>query len=344
MKNWMYRYLKLFLLLALSFFLITGCYSQVTQKVDTPKTELAISNCRMVVHQLGKTCVPLQPQRVIATDPFALEVLLALGLKPIATAEPNIVGSRGRHLTGKVEGVASLGKISQINIERMVQLHPDLIVGFLLDSSSYELFSKIAPTVKADFKYVKGTWKDSFREVASILGRTKQAESEITNYQQRVKILRKTIERKLGKLAVSVSRFYAGARNLPQFDTIFSFSGGILQEVGLSAPSQQLALATNPDIGTVVISLERVNLLDANVLFVMLDPGAEDNFKRYQESPLWQKLSVVQNKRVYTVDSGYWFAGNILAANAILDDLFKYIIHNPEFQVIFNFFMEINPN
>lgn len=321
----MYRYLKLFLLLALSFFLITACYTQVTQKVDTSKPQLATSNCRMVVHQLGKTCVPLQPQRVIATDPFALEVLLGLGLKPIATAEPNIVGSRGRHLSGRVEGVASLGKISQINMERMVQLHPDLIVGFFMNSSSYELFSQIAPTVKANFKYVKGTWKDSLREVASILGSNKEAESAIANYQQRVKILRKAIERKLGRLEVSVSRFYASPQNPPQFDTILSFSGGILQEVGLEAPPQQLQLTTNSDTSYVLISLERIDLLDANTLFVMLDPGAEDNFRRYQKSPLWQKLNVVQSKRVYTVDSGYWWLGNILAANAILDDLYQYL-------------------
>jgi iron complex transport system substrate-binding protein len=29
---------------------------------------------------------------------------------------------------------------------------------------------------------------------------------------------------------------------------------------------------------------------------------------------------------VYTVDSGYWIFGNILSANAILDDLSKYLL------------------
>ena len=60
----------------------------------------------------------------------------------------------------------------------------------------------------------------------------------------------------------------------------------------------------------------------------MLDPDSEDNFKRYQSSPLWKKLNVVKNNRVYTVDSGYWYFGNILAANAILDDLEKYLLGN----------------
>jgi len=98
--------------------LVTACHSQITQKADIPKTQLAISNCRFVVHQLGKTCVPLQPQRIIVTDEIILDAVLGLGLKPVATAEPNIAGRRGRHLAGKVDSVASLGTRSQINIEQ----------------------------------------------------------------------------------------------------------------------------------------------------------------------------------------------------------------------------------
>ncbi|MES1021423.1 iron-siderophore ABC transporter substrate-binding protein [Gloeocapsa sp. BRSZ] len=327
MKKQLYRYLKQCLLLALSFFLITACYSQVTQQAKFPKTQLAISNCRVVVHQLGKTCIPLQPQRIIVTDEIILDAVLGLGLKPIATAEPNVAGRRGRHLAGRVESLASLGTRSQINIEKIVQLHPDLIVGSSINSQNYELFEKIAPTIKCDMKYAMGAWKGSLRNLGEILGRTKQVENILAQYQQKVQQLRKAIQEKPEKIEVSVSRFYKGG--LPQFDTIFSFSGGILQEAGFSAPHHQVKLAITPDTAYVSVSLERLDLLDADVLFVMLDPGSQDNFDRYQKSPLWQKLSVVQKNRVYTVDSGYWYAGNILAANAILDDLFKYLLNNP---------------
>jgi len=160
------------------------------------------------------------------------------------------------------------------------------------------------------------------------LSRTQQAEDALAQYQQRVKQLRKAIKEKPEKIEISVSRFYKGGF-LPQFDTIFSFSRGILQEVGFSAPPHQVELAITPDTGYVLISLERLDLLDADVLFVMLDPGSQDNFNQYQKSPLWQKLSIVQSNRVYTVDSGYWYAGNILAANAILDDLEKYLVNTP---------------
>lgn len=94
-------------------------------------------------------------------------------------------------------------------------------------------------------------------------------------------------------------RFYANGQ--VQIETIYSFSTTIIQELGLSAPPQQLPFATNKDTYAVPISLERIDLVDADVLFVMLDPDSEDNFNRYQKSPLWQKLNVVINKKVCTV-------------------------------------------
>jgi iron complex transport system substrate-binding protein len=65
-------------------------------------------------------------------------------------------------------------------------------------------------------------------------------------------------------------------------------------------------------------------------MFVTLDPNAEENFNKYRHTVLWQQLNVVRNNQVYTVDSGYWIFGNILAANAILDDLSKYLINDPK--------------
>ncbi|VEP12973.1 Iron siderophore-binding protein [Hyella patelloides LEGE 07179] len=326
MKNRLYRYLKVCLLLVFSFIIVTACHSKNTQQANIPETRSQNSDCRMIVHQFGKTCVPLNAQRVIVTDEIALDAVLGLDVKPIATAEPNIAGKRGRQLKGKAEGVTSLGKGSQINIEKIAELNPDLIVGFFMNLQQYELFSQIAPTVKLELEYLDGTWKDSLLKVAEILDRIEQAQNAIALYEQRVIKLRKAIEEQLGDVTVSVIRFYAD-KNV-QFDTIFSFAGTIFEEAGISAPPQQLPFATNKDVFSVSISLEKLELIDGDVLFVMLDPDSEDNFQRYQGSPLWQKLNVVQHDHVYTVDSGYWYLGNIMAANAILDDLEQYLFNS----------------
>lgn len=122
-------------------------------------------------------------------------------------------------------------------------------------------------------------------------------------------------------------RFYTDA-SLTQFLNQNSFTINVLEElktISIPEKQRQEIQVPNSDWGYVNVSLERIDLLDADAMFVALDPGSEDSFKLYVTSPLWQTLDVVQQKRVYTVDSGYWIFGNILSANAILDDLCKYL-------------------
>ncbi|MBE9050841.1 iron-siderophore ABC transporter substrate-binding protein [Nostocales cyanobacterium LEGE 11386] len=323
MIKFLHRYIKLCFLIILSLILFNGCYSNSTKITELPKAKLAASKCRVIKHSLGESCIPLNPQRVIALDEVMMEVLLALDLKPIATAQPNITGSKIQKLGKKAEGIVSLGKESQPNLEKMVQLNPDLILGSYLGVEQYKLFSQIAPTVTLD--YVQSAWQDDLLRIGEIIGKSTQAQKILEQYQQRVQELRTVITNKLASKKISVIRFYAGRQNT-EFRTKFSFPVSLILDVGLSLPEVQNQLTNNSDQTSVLVSLERADLINADVIFVALDPGAEDAFQQYQNSQLWQKLKAVENNRVYTVDSGYWIFGNILSANVILDDIWKYLL------------------
>ncbi len=324
MDKFISRYLKLFFLITVTLVIITACHNKLLKNTLYHETHLLTSNCRVIQHEQGETCVPLQPKRIMVTDEIALDAVLALGLKPVAAGE-NTFASKGRHYLGKTEDIISIGKDIQLNIEKMIKLHPDLIVGFYFTPHEYKLFSQIAPTVKLESKYLKDGWKESFQKVGEILGKKEQTQNLLLQYQQRVKQLRKSIEQKVGKIEVSVSRFGASTAN-PSIETILSFTGNILQEVGLSVPIHQLQATTTQNTAFLSFSLERLDLLDADVLFIMLDQKAENSFKRYQQSQLWQRLKAFKTNRVYIVDSGHWYFGNILAANAVLEDISKYLL------------------
>ncbi|WP_066382049.1 iron-siderophore ABC transporter substrate-binding protein [Anabaena sp. CA = ATCC 33047] len=314
---------KLLLLITLTFIIITGCHNYLPPKNQTVKPNLATSKCKVIKHELGESCIPFQPQRIIALDETSMEALLALDLKPIAATQPNIAGSIIPKLGKKAEGIVSLGKDSQPNIEKMVLLNPDLILGFSLGAEQYKLFSQIAPTVT--FDYIQNGWKDTFSSIAKTTGKSEQAQKLLEEYQQRVQKLRTVVNHKLKGKTVSISRFYAG-NQFTEFRTKYSFPGSLLLEVGIPLPEIQNQLITYENQPLVSVSLERLDLINADILFIALDPGAEETFQKYQNSPLWQNLKAVKNQRVYTVDSSYWIFGNILAANAILDDLFTYLV------------------
>ncbi|MDJ0593425.1 MAG: hypothetical protein QNJ72_26140 [Pleurocapsa sp. MO_226.B13] len=47
--------------------------------------------------------------------------------------------------------------------------------------------------------------------------------------------------------------------------------------------------------------------------------------KQLKADPLWSKLNAVQQGKVYDVPS-YWIGMGPIAANLVLDDLFKYLV------------------
>ncbi|HBW29952.1 MAG TPA: iron siderophore-binding protein [Nostoc sp. UBA8866] len=315
--------------MTLVFVLVTGCYSHPNQNIQSANSKPVTSECRIIKHPLGETCIPLHPQRIIAMDEDILEILVALDLKPIAVAiNFDEWSSREKQLWQKAEGIDSIviGNHGILNLEKMLLLKPDLILGLAesTDRKSYELFSQIAPTVTVD--YAQTAWRDVLLRVGNIIGKTEQAQKLIAEFQQRIEKLRVIVKNKLGKTKISVVRVYNYFHKTIEFRSNFSFPGSLLVELGLSFPEKQNQIPTSPGFPFVFASLERLDLLDADVMFVTLDAGGEENFKKFQASPLWQKLKAVKNNCVYTVDSGYWIFGNIMSANAILDDLDKYLL------------------
>lgn len=329
-KTRAHHVIRLFLVGILSFVFVSACGGNVPQKSNShsstlpsaTRTSTTESLCRTVKHAMGETCVPANPQRVIVVDEIALDAVLALGVKPIAAGEPSFVGKRARHLAGKLEGIASLGSETQVNLEKMVQFKPELILGFKSAKENYKVFSQIAPTVPLEYQHA--TWKNDLKQIGEILNKRQQAEQLLAQYQEQVENLRTALGSRLENSEVSIVRFMTGSQNT-HFRTQSSFPGSVLQDVGLLRPEAQRR-ATKSNQPYVTVSLERLDLLDGDVIFAALDPGSEDSFQQFQSSALWQTLKAVKNKQVYAVDSGYWSFGNILAANAILDDLFKYLV------------------
>lgn len=118
-------------------------------------------------------------------------------------------------------------------------------------------------------------------------------------------------------------RFYAGGR--AEFRTGGSFPVSVLRDVGLDIPEAQ-TVPEEDDEGFVVVSEERIGLLEGDVIFVAPDPGSEGTQESYRDSPLWDRLRAVREGQVYEVDGSYWIFGSILSANVVLDDLEKYLV------------------
>lgn len=310
------RWFKFVLLVILTFSLVSACSSRSVQISSSPDT---ISDCRMVQHALGETCVPNQPQRVIALSVPTLGDALALGVKPIASIV--YFDDAPPYLANHLESIETLGKEEQPNLEKILALKPDLIIG-IKDSTeaTYTQLSQIAPTVADEWEGYP-SWRDHFNFVAEVLGKTEEAKQVWANYDQRIAALKTALGDRVQDLEISFVHICCGTIDI---DLKNSFNGSILADVGLRRPAAQAVPIAG---GITSLSEERLMDIDGDVLFVATDgKEATQKLAELKQNPLWKNLRAVQQNRVYPVNYPTWRGGNPLAANAVIDDLFKYLV------------------
>ncbi|GAA6619145.1 ABC transporter substrate-binding protein [Scytonema sp. NUACC26] len=294
---------------------------------------------RVVKHSLGETKVPIHPQRVVVLHGFMWTDALAVGVKPIgAPLKIPLI----QPTSEQRQSVVDVGFLPN-NLEKVLALKPDLILGlFEQQKDIYPLLSHIAPTVLIEVKNVRD-WKDHFMQVANALNKTEEAQKVLFNYHSRIKKFRATagvdakrliVRHRFPQTPVLVVGFYNGNCRVFSWEEN-SFSGGIIEEAGLTlktAPSQLNKLQKS---GIYSISWERLDLIDNSIIF--LSPShflfsksdIEENqkaVKQLQTMPLWLRLKSVQQGKVYPVKV-HWVGNGPIAANRVLDDLFKYLLN-----------------
>ncbi len=266
---------------------------------------------------MGETCVPLMPQRVIALD--SVGNALALGIVPVGSwIDPHV----SSYLKDKVSGIEHIFSAGSPNLEKILTLNPDLILGSSYQRAIYEQLTQIAPTILAEYQ-TNEDWKRVLMKQAEALGKLQKAEQIMSDYDARVTQFKTRMGDNLKQIKVSVARIYPEGFALYTND---GFASTILRDAGLNYPSLQ------DRYRNAIVSRERIQDIDADVVFIWsysnsaaINQETQSTLKQLKNDPLWLQLHAVQQGRVYKVPS-YWIGDSILEANAIVDDLFKYLV------------------
>ncbi|MDZ8110155.1 MAG: iron-siderophore ABC transporter substrate-binding protein [Nostoc sp. DedQUE12a] len=310
--------INLLLLGVLAFTLTSACSSNINYSVTSLKQPQ--QECQVVQHVMGRTCIPRHPQRVVTLWMGTFCSTLALGIKPIATAW--YAGeSFPEHLQGKADGVKNIG--FQPNLEKILLLKPDVIVSTTRFQNIYKQLSDIAPTVVLNNPSPPPPWQKHLEDTAKLFDKEQESKQLISKYWQRIEKLKQA-------LSVSAEPMQVSVATIDKTFGIYTYGmkhpiGAVLNDIGLQRPSAQ-----NGDFFTKGnISQENLSDIDGDVLFLSYRGGkaARETLEKLQKQPLWQKLKVVQKNQVYFVDSSHWYAFDVLAMNAIVDDLFKYLVN-----------------
>ena len=275
-----------------------------------------------VEHAMGTTEIKGTPKKVVILTNEGTEALLSMGVTPVGAVQSWTGDPWYDHIADKMKDVEVVGTESELNVEAIAKLQPDLIIGNKMrQEEQYNQLKEIAPTVMAET--LRGDWKENFELYAKALNKEEKGKEVLAEYDQRIEDLKSKLGDKLNQ-EVSMVRFMAGDVRIYHKD---SFSGVILDQLGFARPEGQDV----DDFAEKGVTKERIPAMDGDVLFYFTyetgDGEANKLAEEWINDPLFQNLEVAKQDQVHEVSDAIWnTAGGVIAANKMLDDIEKYFL------------------
>ncbi|PEJ59574.1 ABC transporter substrate-binding protein [Bacillus sp. AFS002410] len=283
---------KILIPFLLIFVLIISACSNTAASKDDSKNEPKKSGTITYQSQNGPVKVPANPKRVVVLSSFAGNVM-SLGV--------NIVGvdSWSKSNPRWTEKLKNAEVVSDDNIEKIIELNPDLIIG--LDSvKNLDKLKKIAPTVV--YTYGKVDYLTQQIEIGKLLNKEKEAQAWVDDFKTRAAKVGEEIKAKIGPNA-TVSVIEKFDKQLYVYGNNWGRGTEILyQEMKLKMPKKVEENALKP--GYYAISLEVLpEFMGDYVIFSKFDQSdtSVEKTNTYKNTP------AVKNKRVFEVNGSEFY-------------------------------------
>lgn len=264
--------------------------------------------------------LPNNPKRIVSLDDLSTELLVSLGIDPVGVG--NLEGYRRWVKLGNehLEQSVPLGSAQQPNLERLVSLKPDLIVGISsLHSALFDRLDALAPTVLYNVSMSPSdrdavtAGEQMLRHLAEITGRESEAETV------------------LGDMDAALAEAQTAAED----------TGISAKPLAVLYPLTQQGLFIVSNEQTLVVSLanrlggrnpwplkeshslhQRIEVNevarqpDLNLLFIGGFNGAP-----FFDSTLWQALPVARHGAYGFLETPYWSFGGPWSATVIVGQM-----------------------
>ncbi|MDZ7911581.1 MAG: iron-siderophore ABC transporter substrate-binding protein [Rhodococcus sp. (in: high G+C Gram-positive bacteria)] len=259
-----------------------------------------------VTHARGTTDVPMDPQRVVVLEPVQLDTSVALGVIPVGTAVLSETAGVPAYLGEKAAEIEMVGTVAAPNLEKIVALSPDLIIGTeSRHGDLYEQLAAIAPTVYMATQ--TDPWQDNVQFVAAALNKTDQAGELLGDYTARCEEVASKHSTE-GKTAQLIR---------PRDDVLTlygptSFAGSTLECAGLTIPARDWENSISVDLSPEFVSGSSADL----ILVTSVNPADSGTMPK----------AVADNAGFFPnphlVDMSYWITGvGPLGGLTVLGDL-----------------------
>ncbi|MBO9129489.1 iron-hydroxamate ABC transporter substrate-binding protein [Bacillus sp. 165] len=305
---------KLFIPFVLLFVLIiSACSNSSTGKKESSAAEKSKSDTITYQSENGPVEVPAHPKRVVVLSSFAGNVM-ALDVNLVGVDSWSKMNPRFESKLKDAE------EVSDENIEKIIELNPDLIIG-LSNIKNVDKLNKIAPTVT--YTYGKVDYLTQHLEIGKLLNKEKEAQAWIDDFKQRAQAAGEEIKAKIGPDA-TVSVVEKFDKQIYVFGDNWGRGTEILyQEMKLNMPEKVKEMALKD--GYYALSPEVLSEYTGDYLVISKNQDADNS---YQATETYKNIPAVKNNHVLEVNAKEFYFNDPLTLDFQLDTFKKSFLGN----------------
>ncbi len=285
---------------------VSGLLPVTAQEATETPTEKADGVFPVTIeHKFGSTTVTQEPKHVVAIGFTEQDLLLAVGVTPVAARywygdETSVIFPWAKDKVTGDEPIVLNMPFGALNYEAILALKPDLISAVTsgITQDEYDKLSLIAPTIAQTADYIDFgmPWQVATQLVGDAVGKSATAEKAVTDVEALFKEARTTNPQFDGK-TVAVSYFSAGTYG---FYTSQDSRGRFFSNLGFVVPQSLLDISGTSFYAN--ISAEQVGLLDQDLIAIVNLQFIEGGWDALKAEPLFSKLNAVKDGRVAYFD------------------------------------------
>ncbi|NME82701.1 ABC transporter substrate-binding protein [Clostridium sp. SM-530-WT-3G] len=309
------KFLRIIAVSCMAVLIFAGCGTQKNADSANSSTEtVTVKDVR------GDVEIPANPQRIVDLSGNS-DILSILGYKVVGTANSDAYDYTKfpSYLEDTLSGAEILGYSMQdtMDVEKIMNLHPDLIIISTVQEKMYDSLSQIAPTVMIKLNALN--WKEDIKEFAKVFHKEDVANEWIKNYEESAKAAGDKIKSEYGNDTTYLS-FLASGGQFFVFDNA-GFGSILYEDMKLAKPE---GMPEQSDISLPVVTYEGLAAIKSNYIFAIT---TDEDLAQLQSNSIWNSLPAVQAGHVVTLpaspyfNQGYSPIGRQLLVNEIGDML-----------------------
>lgn len=301
------------LILLVAFVAFISCGGGQQNKSQTVEGETVT-----IEHNLGSTIVPKNPKRVVALDFSAIENLDYIGVKPVAVPKTNMPSYLAKIKDDS--SIENVGTLMEVDLEKINEVNPDLIIIGHRLADMYDQLSAIAPVITASvIDY--GNFLGAFEKNLDDLGKIFDKEDE---YNKAFDMIENKISKVKDKVQADGAKGLILLHNRGRFSAYGSGSRfGVIHDVlGIEEAEKHLDTHRHGS----PVSSEYVQKVNPDIIFIVDRSQVVNNEvldKESVENMLIKQTNASKHGRIVYLNPEMWYlaGGGIVSMNAMIDEV-----------------------